>query len=164
MKKNVLLFAVVLLIAYPSQAQQESIKSFHEVSGSLGAGSNIGGTVIPYFNLLYTFGVDIGQYVGTGVSVGIDAGLSAQLTLRGKILLGDGGNGVYLMGNGGIGYWGQVIPVVSSSAGYWHQFKSGIALFAGPFFRKYYTQVDNPPGRNEKGWGNSLGVRIGFHF
>ena len=165
------LFIVVLLFGFVAAQAQErtTIKGYNEFSASLGLGGVAAGIAGPYPTLLYTRGLQFGEYFDAGLCVGYEVGASAQLTLRAKIPFGDQSRcGFYLSGNGGASFFSLegTTPVLSGSTGLYWRFKRGSRLYAGPFYTKFYTyaHTEPKPEYRVKDWGGALGLRVGFQF
>lgn len=172
MKYPLLFPFLALLLTCHVSAQERNIRMLNEVTSSVGVGSNVGGSGVPFIKLAYTGGVVLGEYFSSGFSVGLfNTAFSNELTVRGAIPFGKGaGVGAYASANGGALFaWNSssrnlvTMPLASGSLGLFLRFKNGQRLYVGPSYIRIYQQVDDPRN-NEKAWGSYLAMTVGYQF
>lgn len=160
------IFILIIFLASGCLAfAQGNVRYFNEISGSIGAGSEQGGSVTPYLEGFYTGGLSFGQYFDAGISLGYCHGAAALLTARGNLPFGSNSRtGAYLSAGGGAGFLVEgTVPVVTSSLGIYRSTLKHNRFTIGPFVTRGYCKVDDVTS-SLKGWSTHLGIRVGFIF
>lgn len=169
MKTHALVFLLTSLCLFSTgmQAQDRAGRAFNEVYAS--AGVVPGGTVVPWFEAMYTHGWYVGSHFGAGISAGYSFGAAALLTAKGFLPIGkEDSFGLYLQASGGSAFYPSVLPLLSGSGGCYFRLKNGNRVNLGPFVTYAYGLPINkteaePSGA--KAWHcRLLGLRIGFQF
>lgn len=165
-RRRILIVLILIALPFCTWGQGRDIKGYNEVSVSIGIVPT--GVIVPWFDVLYTYGWHFGDYFGAGLGVGYSSGAASLLSAEGIIPFKNTSSDIYLQARGGMAFYPEIIPLLSGSAGMGITLKNHKHLRVGPTVNLRYGDEINdasPLPSGEIAWRCVLiGFLVGWQF